>query len=197
MKNKLIILVGLVLGAGLFSGCSKITFEIAANNQSSLAASQESVDSGLRMDTNNLINNLSGESSTQNSIGWLLNQQKDLKCSWRIEKAEVIEEAEMDNEDEEITGGIEEGVVYVSGGKFYQVIRIQENNRENTVNLLNNRDFIYQWSSINHQGTKMILDKSKEIEIVDLNKKYDWVCEDWLAEPDFFKIPEGVKFIEI
>jgi len=194
MKIKLQILIVFLIGIFFLSGCSGKSLD---HSRDGLTEQQENAESELKININESTVDSDKEKIAQSSINEILNQKKDLKCNWRIERDEPVEEAEIDNEDEELSGGIEEGTVYLSGRKFLQIIKINQSSRENTVNLLSDGAFVYQWSSISSQGTKMEISEAKEIGVLDLKKAYNWVCEIWLVEDVYFNLPEGVEFIEI
>ncbi len=127
----------------------------------------------------------------------LLDKNKNLKCFWEIEKEEIDQDAEVENIDEEIFGGIEEGEIYISANNFLQKIKIQENSQKIVVNILKKGDWIYQWSSISKQGTKMTLDKAQSTKKIDLNKKLNFNCENMEnLKEGFFELPLDIKFIQ-
>ncbi len=199
MKIKLFGLVGLVLMVGFFSGCLKNEIEMTPESEEEIKKErQESVDSSLKVNDDNLVQTekLSSELKVETtSIQDLLGKNANLKCSWRIEKAEVIEEADIDNEDEDATGGVAEIIMYIAGEKFKQEIAIEENSRENMVYLLNDGEMIYQWSSIITQGVKMSVEKAQELGVIDYNKTYAWNCEEWTMDESLFVKPANIEFI--
>lgn len=192
MKIKLAIFLGFFLMTGLFSGCSEKIIELRFDHDEKSEKGSSSVAFSLKNDDDGLIGNVK-----QESIREVLSKNENLKCSWRVEKQEPIEEAEIDNQDEEVSGGIEEGIIYLAGGKFKQEIKIKENSRENLVSILRDGNQVHQWSSIIPQGTKMTLKKSEELEIINFDKKYNWNCEEWEFDVKIFQVPEEINFIEI
>jgi hypothetical protein len=203
MKIKLLGLAVLVLTVGFFSGCSKNEVGMTSESEEIKKEEiknerQESVDSSLRVDDNNLIQTEKSSSESKvrtKSIQDLLNRNENLKCSWRIEKAEVVEEADIDNEDEDETGGVAEIVMYIAGEKFKQEIAIEENSRENMVNILNDGEMVYQWSSIIDQGVKMTTEKAQELGVIEYEKNYAWNCEKWTVDESIFAKPANIEFI--
>lgn len=197
MKIKLGMFLYFLMTIGLFSGCSEKTVELIFSSKEDSMERQKRVDASLRVDTNSLLKNSPDENSRQNSIRSLLSQEGSFKCDWRVEKAEIIEEAEIDNEDEDETGGVEEGVMYMASGKFKQEIKIQENTRENTVDLLSDGEWFYQWNSVTSQGTKIRFNKAEEIGMINFERQYNWSCEPWEEELAKWNLPVNVEFIEL
>jgi|GEM_PF-1522983 len=197
MKIKLTIFVGLVLMIGLFSGCVKKSDEMVLEKQEPSMeneSKQVETNDGMAGGDSAEAKTYSGEAKT---IKELLGVEDGLKCVWRVEMAEVTEDADVDNTDEDATGGSLEGIIYVDDGKFKQEVKINENGRENQVNVIGEGDWVYQWSTLIAQGTKMRMAQADQIDAIDLDKEYGWNCEIWEAEADFFKVPENIKFIEI
>jgi len=183
----------------VFSGCATDQIEVPSNlNQKS-----NEVETSLKVDSDKIVETNIEDSPMINdeekgaSIQELLDRNEGVKCTWRVEKQEVIEDADNENLDEEATGGIEEGVFYADQGRFKQEIKIKENTRENLVNLLSDGENIYQWNTITPQGTYVALGKAGEIEIINLNKKNNWECEVW-SDLDFnWEVPADLEFIKL
>lgn len=200
MRNKIFIIMGLIFAISFFSGCSNKTVEDEIKNEKMRIESQESVNDSLKVDTNELIETeqpVFEEGMEIGTIQKLLDKKENLKCSWRVEKEETIEEADIDNKDEDAGGGIEDGVIYIGEGKFKQEMKIKENSREIAVDVLNDGEFIYQWSSISRQGTKTEIDSAREMGVLDAERNYFWNCEDWEMDENIFKSPAEIEFVEL
>ncbi len=202
MKIKLFGLAGLILAVSFFSGCSKKTIEMEAQKQEIMIENQESIDDSLNVDSDEIIELEQpvfeeGTGTETGTIQMLLARKENLKCSWRVEKAETIEDADIDNEDEDAGGGVEDGFIYIGDGKFKQEIKINESSREIAVNILNDGKFVYQWSSISEQGTKTEINSAQEIGVLDEERNYFWNCENWELDENIFQIPTDISFVAL
>ena len=194
MKNKILVFFAFLFFAVLVSGCSEKKTEIYFNNQQQEKAG-ESVEDSLKSSSEEITENIGAvnEKSIQN----LLSKNSNFYCTWKIEKAEVNEDAEVDNEDEEATGGIEENEIFVQGNNFLKKTKIQENSRTTEVNVLGLENQVYSWNSLIAQGTKMSLEDAQNNEIIDLNISFDWICEEANISAEIFEIPTEIEFIEM
>jgi hypothetical protein len=168
----------------LFGGCSEKKVELKMNSER-IEESQE----GRNVSEN------SQEFFQGQTIQELLNQKNNLECSWRIEKAEISADADVENVDEEASGGIEEGKIYFKEGQLFQEIQITENSRKTIIKTLKDGDWFYQWNSlVANQGIKMSFEKAKNSEFLNINKIYDWNCQKFYESADVFEIPEDIDF---
>lgn len=189
------IFIGALMMVGLFSGCVKKKGEdnkpITPATEKAVSQESGSSEDGGEVEKTGYLEGMG------KSIGELLVGNEAFKCSWRIETMESIESADIENVDEEFMGGIAEGTIYVSGEKFRQEIKIKENTRENTISIMSDGDWVYQWSSITGQGTKMNFNRAEELGVVDFSKEYGWNCERWADDKSIWELPEGVNFVDL
>ncbi|MCK5080865.1 MAG: hypothetical protein KAQ63_01765 [Candidatus Moranbacteria bacterium] len=195
MKIKLAMLVGVLMMVGLFSGCVKKGGEEPVSVEATPRQAMSNEDAGLEeKGTAEKVGYLEGAGK---SIRELLGKKETFKCSWRVDMVEAIESADTENADEELTGGIAEGVIYVADGKFKQEIKIKENTRENTISIMSDGDWVHQWSSITGQGTKMRANRAEEMGVVDFSKEYGWNCEGWVDDGKIWELPKGMNFVDL
>lgn len=186
MFKKFLIAGIFLIAIVFFGGCSekKIELEIqeekVVENQESQVVFEEEIQDSFQGQT----------------IQELLNQNENLECSWKIEKAEISADADVENVDEEASGGIEEGQIYFKEGQFFQEVQITENSRKTVIKTFKKRDWFYQWNSlVADQGVKMPFARAKDSEFLKINKVYDWNCQEFSDAEDFFQVPEGIKFL--
>lgn len=190
MKNKFYLFFYLFLVLFL-AGCSERSLELEFNDSVSV---NESIDESLKSSNKEIIRET--ETVKKGSIQSLIDENKSFRCTWKIEKEEVSEDADVENEDEEAAGGVEEGILYVRGNDFFREVKVKENSRESYVKVLGKEGKIFQWSSLFDQGTTMTLNQAINNEIIDLNRSYDWGCEKIQLEDSLFEVPDDVQFIQ-
>ncbi len=186
MKFKII---GFFLIAVIFlGGCSGKKVELKTNNENKKVDGNQEEQVVAKEEFQN--------SFKYQTIQDLLDQEKDLECYWRIEKAEVLADADEENVNEDASGGIEEGRIFLKEGDFFQEIQITENSRKTVIKTLKNGDWFYQWNSlVADQGVKMLFARAKDSEFLKINKVYDWNCQKFSGSEDVFQVPEGIRFL--
>lgn len=143
--------------------------------------------------------NSSSEESFFGSLQDLMKKGSNLKCTWQIS-------------DE---GAVQKGVMYVSGEKFRQEVTV-EGSDALTMNMISDKEWLYQWNPSNKKGTKM---KFSEIEKMEenlkaegfeevegddvaegtaeaLNQQIDYKCEAWKVDSSMFVSPGDVEFTD-
>jgi hypothetical protein len=195
MFKKVLVLILFLLGFVLFFiyyNSIKIK-EIEINKQKKV----ENVEK-LESDDQNEENNQESPTIDYEKISLrdLIALDQNLECSWRIEKAEISQDADAENVDEEDSGGIEKGKIFFKEGDFFQETEITENSRKTFIKTLKKGDWFYQWNSlVANQGVKMSFERAKNSEFLKMDKAYDWNCQEFSDSEDVFKIPEGIRFL--
>jgi HD superfamily phosphohydrolase len=186
------------IGILFFGYYSLKTIEIVEINNFNEAENIEKAQDDKQNEDNNQEYSAIEQDQFKNlSFGDLLNLNQNLKCSWEIEKQEFSQDADVENSNENISGGKEKGEIYISTNNFLQKKEIQENSQKITVNILKKDDWVYQWSSISKQGTKMTPSKAQSMEVLTLDRRLDFNCEEILdLEENMFNLPIDIKFIQ-
>ena len=99
------------------------------------------------------------------------------------------------------------GKVYVSGKKMRGDFDIAlEDGKQMDSHMIQDETFIYSWSSVLPQGTKMKIEAvsaspapgaAAQNQSFDMNQNVSYKCSDWSADDSKFISPAGVQFLDV
>ncbi|MFZ2188078.1 MAG: hypothetical protein WAV73_00755 [Candidatus Moraniibacteriota bacterium] len=143
-----------------------------------------------------------GSSIFSGSLKDLMAKGTSMQCSWSA-----------DNESGKVSG-----TVYVNGDKFYQeFLSSQPEKGEMKSFILNDGEWLYQWSTFSKMGTKMKMDEAKKlaedfqenpamkapggqdvaVKSEDLDSKFDYNCKKWNVDASKFVLPTDIQFNDL
>ncbi len=101
-------------------------------------------------------------------------------------------------------GGVStSGVMYSANNKMRGDITIElpETKSQSVTRMIYDGGTSYVWTDDSKTGSKMSLDQSAQVETknqsVDLNKDYNFKCEDWSVDQSKFELPSDVQFSDM
>jgi hypothetical protein len=196
MKKKIISGLMIIFGLIFLVGCGKQEQE-TVQQQGIEQANQQATGTGELNRTEN--ENFQGGALSA-SLKELMNMGQSMKCDWTI------------NDGDE-TGS---GTVYIDGEKFREDLITTSEEGEESVYVISDGDWIYQWSSSSKEGTKMQLSEIEKINeenesienttsnnaeteemMEEFNEKFDYQCEKWEAETSLFDPPADIQFSDM
>lgn len=130
----------------------------------------------------------SGEAMNKGSIKSLFGQGKNVSCT-------------IDYPDSQV----QDGTVYVSGSKMRGDFSMMTDGKTADSHMINDGTYIYSWSSVSAQGTKMkvetVEEASQEVNTeqkqnVDLDTEVDYKCAPWSVDNSLFVPPANVQFVD-
>ncbi|MCD4705162.1 hypothetical protein K8R66_03750 [bacterium] len=147
-------------------------------------------------DNLNLKNGSAEESELfSGSLKDLIARGKDLKCTYLV--SDISGQGQMT------------GTTYISGKKYFSEFEFKGSHQQTKVNTLFDGEYIYTWSSMMKNGTKMNLEKIKEIsddeesgeEYRNFSKNYDedynYKCTKWKKDESRFQVPSDIEFTDL
>ncbi len=132
----------------------------------------------------------SDETMSKGSIQGLLGQGKNVSCTISYPDAKI-----------------QDSKVYISGGKMRGDFSVMtDENKTVDSHMINDGTYMYSWSSMGSQGTKIKLDSIAEAskkadttqnQNVDLNKEVDYKCSSWSVDSSMFVPPATIQFMDL
>ncbi len=130
----------------------------------------------------------SDEAMSKGSIKSLLGQGKNVNCTINYPGTQG-----------------QDGTVYVSGNKMRGDFSMVVDEKTTDSHMINDGTFVYTWSSMSSQGTKMKVEAVEEAaekagteqkQNVDLDAEVDYKCTPWSVETAMFVPPTNIEFID-
>jgi predicted small lipoprotein YifL len=184
----------------VLSGCGKKGQN--ANNENDLVPATKKTENVQKENESSLFSG---------TIKDLMAKGTSMQCAWST-----------NNEANKDLGKVS-GTIYVSGTKFFQeYFSVQPQVGEVKAYVLNDGEWIYQWSSLSKNGTKMKTaeveqmakdvtknmengnpngtppnDQGPKNEAMDFNNKFDYSCQKWSVDSSKFQLPSDILFQDV
>lgn len=130
------------------------------------------------------------------TINDLLKKKQNLKCTYQFKSGQQTLK----------------GMMYLSNQKFKSEFKTKINNKTMTTYSLSDGKNLYNWTSLNKQGTKINLKEAQKLgqqnsptnqdqNLNEVNKqlqtKYKLQCQKFTPKRNFFKPPQKIKFTDL
>lgn len=130
--------------------------------------------------------------SIKGSINDLIAKGKSMKCTW----------------DMKVEGSTSSATMFIKGEKYRQDITLGDQK----THMLSDGEYMYMWSSMQEQGTKINLEKMEELgedmqsetdvdaaqaKMSDMDAEYDFKCLPWVVSENKFKVPSDIEFMDL
>ena len=104
--------------------------------------------------------------------------------------------------------GTTSGTVYFANGKMSGTFNVETQDGQSfDGSMINDGSYIYSWSSLSNQGTKIPVDFDDSSEVknepdkpsnfIDDNKQVDYSCSPWGVDQSMFTAPSNITFTDI
>jgi hypothetical protein len=133
--------------------------------------------------------------SFSGSLKDLIARGKDLKCTYSV--SGIPGQGQMS------------GTTYISGEKSFNQSKISGTDLNMETNILIDGEYMYTWSNMTDKGTKMNMEKIKEMELESENdgdyeeftqnydEEYDYKCTSWKKDNSKFQAPANIEFMDL